>query len=233
MYRYRYGHRKIHKKRVVFVAILACCACIGVVAYVIYRDLKQSSDVQVEGTSQIVGQVQANSESKLTIDEQLFTMQLPGDWKERTRSTTNLQRFITWNATKKNEDARELTLYIDAIPPNFAVNRLMPVTVQGNSLLPGDISDNCATFTGDGSASARDNATRPDTPARWAGIDFICSLATIVDNKVGVGALGGINQVKLKGSQGGEHTYFFLYTDHTIQPNYVILTDALKSFQVK
>lgn len=231
MYRYKYGHRKIHKKRTVFATMLACLLFIGLGGVVIVRDMRRNSDVQVEGTSRIVGQVQSNTESKLTIDEQLFTMQLPSDWKERTRSKTATEKSITWNATKKNEDARELTLYIDTIPATSAVNRLLPVTVQGTSLVPGDVSDNCATFTGD-AVSVSQAATRPDTPARWAGVDFICSLATIVDNKVGVGSLGGVNQVTLKGSQG-EHKFFFLYTDHTIQPNYVILTDALKSFRIK
>lgn len=231
MYRYRYGHRKIHKKRAVFVAVVLCFAVIGAIGLVIVRDLRRNGDTQVQGTSRTVGQVQSTTESKLTVDEQLFTMQLPSDWKERTRSNSATIKSITWNATKKNEDARELTLYIDTIPATQSVNRLLPVTVQGASVVPGDVSDNCATFTGD-AASVSQAATRPDTPARWAGVDFICSLATIVDNKVGVGSLGGVNQVTLKGSQG-EHKFFFLYTDHTIQPNYIILTDALKSFRIK
>lgn len=231
MYRYKYGHRKIHKKRIVFATVCACLVVIGAVGMVIVRDMRRNSDTQVEGTSRTVGQVQSNTESKLTINEQLFTMQLPSDWKERTRSKSATEKSITWNATKKNEDARELTVYIDTIPATLAINRLLPVAVQGASLVPGDVSDNCATFTGD-AATITETARRPDTPARWAGIDFICSLATIVDNKVGVGSLGGVNQVTLKGSQG-EHKFFFLYTDHTIQPNYIILTDALKSFRIK
>lgn len=111
----------------------------------------------------------------------------------------------------------------------MSVNRLMPVTVQGGSMSVGNISDNCATFTGD--ASDANKSRSGQLKARWSGVDFICSMGSI-DNQVGVGAPGGINEISLTGSQG-THKYFFLYIDRTIQPDYTILEDALTSFRAK
>ena len=227
MNKYKFGHKKVPKKRVVFFALLGCLVVIGLVGYLIARDVKTTGDAAVEGESRVIGQVVGETSARLTIDEPTFTMQLPGDWKEVIRDKAG--NSITWQSTKKGQDARSLVIYIDKLPLTMAVNRLMPVTVNGASMTPGAVSDNCASFTGGG--ENKDDLT-PDAPARWAGVDFICTLHG-VDNQVGVGTTGAINQVELKGEQEGSHKYFFLYIERNIQPNYSILSDALESFKAK
>lgn len=160
-------------------------------------------------------------------------MQLPGDWKESRRITTTGSHTIIWQATKKGQDNRSLQIFVDTIPSSMPVNRLMPVTVQGSGLIAGDISDNCATFTGGGTLDTKQAVLQKPTLAKWQGVDFMCNLPNVVDNQIGVGAVGNpINQVTITGP-AGTHKYFFLYTDRNIQPDYTILTDALQSFHAK
>ncbi|PID32314.1 hypothetical protein CR970_00920 [Candidatus Saccharibacteria bacterium] len=201
---------------------------VGAGAYAIYYDLQRSDFTPVESQSRVVGQaVGAERNDKVKIDEPSFTMYLPGDWEEVNR--VQREGLITWRSTIEGQDARSLTIFVDNIPEKMPVNRIMPVTVNETSLVPGDVSDNCTTFTGEGEDA--DASTQTTAHGRWSGVDFICHMKGI-DNQVGVGAPGAINQVVMRGSDG-EHRYFFLYIERNIQPNYVILSDILRSFRVK
>ena len=69
--------------------------------------------------------------------------------------------------------------------------------------------------------------------ARWEGVDFICNLTNVVENKVGASSAAAINTIPVEGPTKGLHRYFFLYNDQNIQPKYNILSDALNSFMPK
>lgn len=232
---YQYGHRSAKHRHVVAAVILVCIVIFVPLAYFVYKDVQNNGDAQVEGTAQVVGQVVGDSDrEKLKVDEQTYTMTLPGDWKNVARIDSTNEHSVSWQSTKKKEDARWLKVYVDSIPSAKAVNRLMPVTVHGTALSAGDVSDNCISFTGSGTIDARNSSQQQPTAAKWQGVAFICNLPNFVDNEVGVGTIGSpTNQVTVVGTSQGSHTYFFLYTDRTIQPNYTILSDALDSFHAK
>jgi hypothetical protein len=159
-------------------------------------------------------------------------MELPGDWKQVERKTTTTENSITWQGTKKGQDNRKLTLYVDVIPP-LAVNSLLPVTASGDTLSLGDVSDNCATFTQKGTLDTSKAVQNRDSPAKYKQVDFICDLAQVTQNKTGTGSTDGINMVNVTGLTKGKHKYFFLFNDQNIQPNLTILTNAIKSFKAK
>lgn len=225
--KYRYGHRS-PKKHHFLMFVVPACLVLAAAGYFIVKDLQKSQSPTVEGTARVVGQITGQDAHKLAIDEPLFTMQLPSDWKEVERINKQHEQSITWRATKKNQDNRTLKIYIDTIPTTLAINRLLPVVAQGDSLTAGDVSDNCATFTGTGDRSQ----ARSTSSGRWAGVDFICNIAGFVDNQVGAGAAGSINQVTVTGAKG-PHKYFFLFTDRNVQPDYSIFQNALQSFRAK
>jgi hypothetical protein len=95
------------------------------------------------------------------------------------------------------------------------------------------MSDVCLTFTGAPASSAQTAQSLPNQLAKWQGINFMCDLSNYNNNSVGTSSLQGINTVTLTGSTTGRHSFFFLYVDHNIQPDYSIFTNALKSFRVK
>lgn len=228
----KYPHRhwtKTQRIALVFVIILAVLA--SAAGLFVYIDMQENSSVAVQGKSQVVAQAVSPENKRLVVDHPLFTMELPQDWKEISRQNISLEQSITWQATKKNYENRMLTLYIDRIPPNLAVNKIMTVEVQSNQLAVGDVSDNCVNFTSGGAMNPA-AGTGYDKPAKWGGVDFICEMGSTIDNQIGVGSKSGMNQIAVTGTKG-LHKYFFIYTDRNIQPDNSILRDALGSFKAK
>lgn len=233
--KYKYGRRPGRRRRTrIAIVMLISLSIIGGIGALVYLDLtKNNKDTSVTGPGRTVAQSIDASQDVLRVDEPTFTMELPGVWKEVGRQNTSSEHSITWQGTKKGEDNRKLTLYVDMIPVTQAVNRLLPVTVVDNGLDYGDVSDNCATFTQKGTLDTGKAVNNRDSPAKYKQVDFICDLAQVTQNKTGTGSVDGINVVNVTGPVKGKHKYFFLFNDQNIQPNLTILTNAIKSFKAK
>jgi hypothetical protein len=232
--KYRYGHRsERHRPRKVLLVLAGSLLILSLIGGLVFSDLRRNGSQSVEGESKTVTQVIGDSVQRIAIDEPLYSFELPGDWKEIGRQSTPNEHSVSWQASKKGEDNRYLTLYVDVIPPDIAVNRLLPVSAQGATLSYGDISEKCETFTGNGTVDASRGTQLKPAPAKWQGVSFICNLPRMVDNQIGTGSSEGINQVTVTGPGKGAHRYFFLYTDRNIQPNYNILYEAVRSFHAK
>ncbi len=231
-YRYNRSVKPHHYKFIVIIAV--SLVIIAIIFVLLLLDMRRGKTTTVVGPQRTVGQVLGNSIDKLVVDEKLFTMELPGHWKLLTKTNNVHENSITWIATKKGEDSRSLTLYIDKVPESRrAINKLLPVKASGNKLLYGDISENCASFTGGGTFNTGQAVSKPETTAKWQGIDFICNLPRVVDNETGTGSADGLNAVYVTGPTGGRHRYFFVYTDRNIQPKNGVLLDAIDSFRAK
>ena len=209
----------------VFCALLIFGALTGL----LFWDMNRSPQQEVLGAGRSVPQEQAVEDiTRFTIDEPLYSFTLPPDWKLKAKVNSPREQSVSWRATKKGEDNRTLILYIDTIPADLAVNRLLPVEITGDSMSHGQISDNCANFT----LNSNPQSKMP-LPAKWQHVDFICDVPNFVQNKVGVGAVGPLNTLSIKGPTKDMHRYFLIYTDHNIQPDYTILYNAIRSFKAK
>ncbi len=232
--KYKYGQKPGRRRRTRLLIILAVSVLIvGSLVGLLLLDLRQNRSHPVEGASHTVVQALDGNSSRLVADEDNFTMELPSDWKKIEQRNDRNEHSFTWQATKKGEDNRILKLYIDTIPATMPLNRLLPVTVMGNALSVGDVSQNCATFTQGATLNAQDAEKLTDKPAKWQQVDFICNVSRVVENQIGTGSTEGNNAVTIKGEQKGAHKYFFLFTDHNIQPNESIFVSAVKSFKAK
>jgi hypothetical protein len=229
---YRIGHRARYRNGLTIVAGCIIIVSIGFGIWgLLTRDVR---GVVITGDNQaITTQVAGDSTDDITIDEPLFTMKLPKDWVlNKKDQTPNLVYYF--KATKKYADSRNLNIFIDDSSADlFAVNRMVPVTGLDNKLSVGQVSDNCAQFTGTGTPSAQAAQSQKDTVARWQGVSFLCDLSHVNRNAVGISSGEGINQVTLTGASGQKHRYFLVYTDHSDQPDYSIFNDALASFEAK
>ncbi len=232
--KYRADHKSKHRARALTVVVICSLLLAATAGGFVVFDVLQNQEVAVRGVSRTVAQeVQGQTAQRVVVDEPLYTFTLPPDWKETARQTTASERSVTWQWQAK-EANRWLKLYVDTIPANLAANRLLPVEVAHDTTITyGQLSENCATFTGPAGTAALQTNNPGPTRSKWQQIDFICDLTKFVENKVGVGSVEGINTISLTGPTGGSHRYFFLYTDHNIQPNYGILYDALRSFLPK
>lgn len=230
---YRYDHHPVKTSRFRLAGIiLGGLILVGVVVGLMVFDITRNKS-QPASSQSTVQQLLTENSQHMTVDEPLFTFQLPGDWKEIGRKKTPTENSITWQATKKNEENRYLTLHIDIIPATKPINRVLPVTTQGSNLMVGDVSDKCENFTVGGTQNAQEAQKLKPAPAKLRDVNFICNLPGIVDNEVGSGSPEGINTVTVTGTTGGAHKYFFVYTDRNIQPNYGIFVSALESFTAK
>jgi hypothetical protein len=230
MYRYQRRHapwQNFRRKAFVVVAVILLLVAVATGWYIESHSGTTIIHNPVAKTTYVTT---ANTPVQ-TFSETDFTIQLPTDWKF-IGQTTGPYNFYTWQDTTKYEDNRILDLYVDTIP-GTAVSRLQPVSADGNRLQIGTMSDVCLTFTGAPASSAQTAQSLPNQLAKWQGINFMCDLSNYNNNSVGTSSLQGINTVTLTGSTTGRHSFFFLYVDHNIQPDYSIFTNALKSFRVK
>ncbi len=231
---YRYNKIKKPHHYKVLAVVGVTFVLLGIVGALVLLDIRKNQSDTVAGPGKIVGQVLSDSVQRLTIDQPTYTMELPGSWKELKRVNNDVENSVSWISTTKGDDNRWITLYVDRTPPNIAVNKLLPVRVEGNRLIYGNISDNCAGFTKDGTFNAGQAVKLPPTMAKWQGIDFLCNLPRVVDNETGTGTQGdGLNTTFVTGPKSGKHRYFFVYTDRNIQAKNNVFLDAVDSFRAK
>jgi hypothetical protein len=226
---YKYDHSPHrHRIRYSLIVLLSTAAVVwGLIATVSLVNAHKSHTV-VPGGTVLVPQTNTAA-PMITINEPLFTMRLPSDWKQ----IAVQPHSVTWQAGIKGADNRWLTIYTDVLPTTLPVNRELPITVNGNQLSYGELSDNCANFTPGGTLNVAQAALLKPTVSVWQGVNFICSLNQVVDNQVGTGSSAGINTITVTGPTDGTHNYFFLYIDRNIQPDYTIFYGAIQSFRAK
>lgn len=194
----------------------------------IYNDLRLSQSTEVVGEERTIAQVLGNTDT-LLVNEQDFEFELPGDWRKIDAVNTANEQSITWQATLRDEDNRWLKLYINSIPEDQAVVRLLPVKVSDSRMQRGQLSGHCNTFTGEASGGQR------YPMAKWEDVDFWCDAGRRVNvNIIGTGqASQPINTIEITGENSGTNRYFFVYTDQNIRPNFEILYSAVNSFRAK
>jgi hypothetical protein len=227
---YYIGRRPKHRVRKL-IAVMTVSVVIfgGIVGFVIWNMNKSPQSTEIEGIARNVEQQEdvKSAVSKTNINEPYFSMQLPSGWKETERLSNKNERSITWQSKIKKEDNRWLKVYVDLIPPDLAINRLLPLDVAGAGVSHRQMSDNCKNFT-----TAKKDVTEPQK-SKWQGVEFLCDLPRFVQNKVGTGTVGALNATTVSGADKGRHKYFFVYTDHNIHPDYPIFYEMLKSFKAK
>jgi len=221
---YRLGKRQISHRKWKLLALAIVLVLLGAGALWAKFYLRANTVIDPPPPA-VTTQVTGNKEATKQFDEGLFTIDLPKDWVFTGHETARYSVY-SWHNTKENPGVQQLQIYVDTIPADLGVNRVLPVQGEGNRAVPTTVSDTCANFTGNkvpGSAT---------TPAKWDGIDFLCDLANYERDVVGTSSTDGINMVRLTGSRG-THKIFFAYTDNSGTPNFTIFTNAVQSFQLK
>lgn len=227
-----YQHGKRTKQPRNTAVLLATSIVLGVVVlvvwYIIHRDVANTTSPKTNVP--IVTEVGTNDGSTIVVNEDLFKMELPSDWKLAERKTEDYANYFMWAATKQGGDDRKLTLHIDILPQNYKLVKMWPLSPNGSKFSLGNLSDDCINFAGDANAGPQAQGNEP-VAAKWENVSFVCD--PIINNQtIGTGTPGGSIGTKLSGS-GGPHTYFFYYEDYNIYPDDSILRLVLSSFQTK
>jgi hypothetical protein len=232
---YRLGQRKKRSKKPIIIGsgiVLLAALVLGG-----YLFVKQASEegAQIKNGSATVRYVSAGPSQKSHFDEGLFSFDLPPAWKLVDHEVPPASNYnvYTFQGTTATESSRLVSVYVDQIPTDMAVNHELSVQVQGNGLSHGTVSDNCVNFVSDASRTTPQAVAHEVSSSRWDGVDFLCDLGNYNRNVTGIGAQGAINKVTLAGPKHGAHSYFIVYTDANITPDYTVLYNLLDSFQAQ
>lgn len=223
---YQHGRRTKRTKnpKVILHTAVVLGVALIVVAVILQKDLSSRSNEKT--TVPIVTEVGAEAKEVIKINEPLFTMELPADWKLTKRVTENYANFYEWHSTKKGGDDRRLLLHIDIMPRSYKIVRMQPLSINGNKFVLGNISSECMEFAKD-TDRPETRSSNQEVEAKWESVRFVCDPIE-ANQTIGTGTVdGGIV------AQIGQHKYFFYYEDHNIRPDEKIFQDALRSFQAK
>lgn len=211
-------HRQLRKKRRRKIAIWALAGtAIVVVILIIWDGLRSDTTVSVTTPPQ----TQGASVQQVIFDEEPFRMTADGTWRKiETREQTDYH----YQSFDDGLALRDLRVYVDTIPPEFAITYVLPIEVDANRVIPLTISPRCNSLV-------EDKKDRRDQLTTWAGVDFLCdpdSTTYIVGtshNEYGYGAV-----VK---NGNNEHRFFFVYRDLEPEPRMDVFTNLLRNFEAK
>lgn len=232
---YRLGRRskKKAKKHVWFGILIVLIVPLLVGALVLVKLLQE--DDPAPTTPQAITREYASQDASVSkvFDQDTFKITLPSDWRLKDHTTTQYNLY-SFEATLKTADARSLEIFVDRLPPERAFNRMLPVSIDSNKLIvTGSVSENCTAFTGSQGPGQVPAAGVDKLPAKWQGVQFFCDMANYSRNNIGVGSVGSRQRLTLAGPTTGQHVFFFVYIDHSANPDYQILESALSSLEVK
>ena len=223
---YRLRHRITHHYALYAGLALAGALVIGGVFAA--RNILQphTSITQSPGVTRFVG---ASSSSTQHVAKSIFTLDLPAGWTAASPPNTPYTIYSWQGGLDTLDTARRLDVYIDRLPVNLAVNRLLPVQATDDRLdAVSETSDNCSNFTDKAAASATTGAA----PSKWAGVNFLCDMGNYERDVVGIGSAEGINSVTLIGPTAGAHHVFMTYTDNSANPDFTIFLAIVRSFRL-
>lgn len=218
------SHKVIHTFVTIFVTLLLVGG--GAYAYWFFKN-DTKGELRNNPGRQITSTIAATPEGTVHFTEPTFTFELPIDWKKTGELTTGPYHEYTFQASKKNADNRWLYVYVDSLPTDMAVNKVVRVEANGDKLTHGEVSNNCTEFT------TQSSPRQLKVPARWDGIDFLCDYDSKTRNVVGTSAPGSMNKVVLQNVGFTKRAFFFVYEDNNYNPDYSILYNMLDSFTAK
>lgn len=163
-------------------------------------------------------------------EEPDFVIDIPITWMPVARPAGPYQTF-TWQSTEAGNSGEIIQIFEDTIPENFAVNKALVVSGEGDHAnVNGVVSDNCTTYTTQKTAKPGQRGI----PAKWQGIDFLCDHDDTTRDVIGTGSVDGLNLVLLKSPRDGTgHKFLFTYTSHSLNPDYTLFYSAIQSLKMQ
>ncbi len=212
-------YRRPRKQRRWKVAAWALAGTLAVaIALVIWDGLKSDTTVTVLTPPQ---QTQGVSIEQAVFDEEPFRLTADSSWR---KISSREQTDYHYQSVSDDLVRRDLRVYVDNIPPEFAITYVLPIEVDANKVIPLTISPPCRNLV-------KDKKSKRDQLTTWAGVDFLCdpdSTAYIVGtshNEMSYGTVvkNGANQ----------HKFFFVYRDLEPEPRMEIFSNLLRNFEAK
>lgn len=225
--------KKLYLFEAVAILLLVIGGLFAAYWFVIKKDNKA---VLTNNDTPLISKVEA-ADKFTEINEPTFTLRLPGTWKETERNNDARYRSIKWDYQAKGGIGRWVKVFIDTIPEDYSVTYVLPVSAEGNEIVPEGISDHCSQFTPGARKPDNNSPSSSSSSERiastWQGVKFLCDGAHPLYQRVGTSSKSGLNSVSVTGPTKGTHRYFFVYDDAYYNPDFTILSTILDSFRAK
>lgn len=197
----------------VFMLVIVEIFAIFFVLYAFYRR-DTSSVASIEGSAVSGGYFDPNPEQK-TDD---FTFKAPNNWSlDKKESTPGVYVYKAYNGSLVNQ---VLYIYVNQPLKEPRVTYMQPVTVEGNKMILGKLSEHC------------DTLTKVDGIISYEGAKFDC-WAENGQAFVGVSLVGGGSSVPMTTESGAVKNYSFRLIESRFTPSFNEISTILKSFRAK
>lgn len=203
-----------------------------VLALIIWYIFIRNNDSSSSNFSKVGVEVAEVKPETKVITNELFKMTFPTTWElNGKKNPYSNQVYYEYQNKLKNYDNRMLKVYVDVFPSDFPINKLLPISVINNKIIPNELSEDCHTFNG-APMALNDGQVKASTwHAKWQGVSFICDMQSLQQNNVGTASLEEGYGVTIANKNGNKHKYFFVYIDHNVRPEYSIMKNAIESFE--
>lgn len=218
-------NNKESKKHTFLLSLIIIVIIFFVIAFIVWFVLFRNSGVSVTSFERVDNGAKINSPATQDFTTSEFTITLPEGWEliGKDKPYYN-EEYYLFKSKVANKEGRYLKVYMNLIPENIAVNRILPIVAQNNRISVGDMSGDCKNFK-DASGVSSDQKWL----TQWQDVPFYCALAGPT-NQVGTGTKQIGYPTVVNGDKSGTNNYFFVYTDQTAKPDYRILKNAVASF---
>ena len=164
-------------------------------------------------------------------ENEYFKITLPATWVDLGRKNPfAYEVYYEFQNTQKDYENRWLRVYVDTIPANQAVTKILPVEVVDNRLVPGQVSDSCRNFSGAPASSGQANSQ--NWLATWQGVEFYCDMNP-AENFIGTASQEEGYGVTLVNLDGSNHRYFIAYINHNNNPDSNFIIDVVNTFETR
>ncbi len=223
---YKIGHRKRNIRHQVYVMTIIMTIFVGIIAAGIFYISNTAEHATINQATPVNRNFDPNNaKHNLKIDTELYTMELPSDWKQIAQNADTRYTSTKWQLQSGIQN-RWIEVFTDRIPQDMAFNRIIPIVISGKTITRETASDNCSKFT------PKTSDAILKVPSKWQYATFLCDLSNATDNIVGVADKTG-TVLSLSGNVRGTHSYMFVYTDRSIPEDQTPISIALKTFTPK
>ncbi len=153
-----------------------------------------------------------------------FQLQTDQNWQAVPAEST--AHAYVYRAFKGRLVERDLTVYVNELPPRLMLTYILPVRVDGNQFTAGSVSDHCRTAA----PAAYLAKSRNPIEVTIDSVHFICQTDG-TSTTIGTGLKGGSYQTALSRPNGSSAQYFLLYHDLAFNPRPQLFKDIVDSFK--
>lgn len=212
--------RTVKRRRVKFFLWSLVGLILGIAGWIIYDGLrvKEVINNNVSGEATL-----AQTVERAVFETEKFRFTADTSWHEAP-SIDDGHRNFRYQFLDNGLPRRELRIYQDTIPEEYALTHVVEVEVVNNKLVPLGISPKCSEIQ-------PDKKNKRDVQLEWGGVSFTCDpdinayIVGTSHNKDGYATyLAGPNTTG---------RYFFVYLDLAFTPRLEIFNNLLETFEVK